>query len=436
MKIGIIGGGAAGMMAAVRASELGADVTLFEQNEKTGKKLFITGKGRCNFTNDCDEQTLFANVVTNPKFLYSAFGQWNSQQSIGFFEDAGVKTKVERGSRAFPASDHSSDIIRALDRKMKENGVRVMLRTKVTGLITEDIPHEKKGPVKKITGLLTEDAGGGRTSTDGSSLPGKQRHEYDFDRVLIATGGLSYATTGSTGDGFRFAEKEGLAVTSPRPALVPLVTEESYIPELQGLSLRNVRLTIPYGKKKTWSGFGEMLFTHFGISGPLVLSASSVIAGALEEGPLKAVIDLKPALTDEQLDARLLREFGAAQNREFKNAVAPLFPAKLRPVMIRLSGIDGDKPVNAVTKQERQAFIRLIRAFPMTITGTRGFGEAIITQGGVSVKEINPSTMASRKIAGLCFAGEVIDTDALTGGFNLQIAWATARLAAEHMTEE
>lgn len=407
MKICIIGGGAAGMMAAVRSAELGAQVILLEQNEKTGKKLFITGKGRCNFTNDSDEDTLMRNVVSNPKFLYSSFGNWNSQDTIRFFEDAGVKTKVERGRRAFPASDHSSDIIRALDRRMKQLGVEVHLNTRVKSLFVEE--NTTRGVV------LADD------------------RKVMSDRVLVATGGISYASTGATGDGYRFAESAGMRVTDKRPALVPLETEEDYIPELQGLSLRNVTLTIPYGKKKKFSEFGEMLFTHFGISGPLVLSASSVIGKYLEQGKLSAFVDLKPALTEEQLDARILREFESGLNREFKNAVAPLFPAKLRPVITRLSGIDGDKPVHDVTKEERRGFVRLIKAFPMTITGTRGYNEAIITQGGVSVKDINPSTMESKKTKGLYFAGEVIDVDALTGGFNLQIAWSTARLAAENM---
>lgn len=407
MKIGIIGGGAAGMMAAVRAAELGADVCLFEQNGKTGKKLFITGKGRCNFTNDCDQETFLSSVVTNPKFLYSAVSGWNSQQTIQFFEALGVKTKVERGNRAFPASDHSSDIIRALNRRMEALGVQVRLHTRVTGLILSD------GAVR---GVQLE-----------------KGEKYLCDSVLLATGGLSYPSTGSTGDGLRMAASCGLAVTETRPALVPLETEESYITELQGLSLKNVTLTVPLGKKKKFTAFGEMLFTHFGISGPIVLKASSYLAERLEKGPLPAEIDLKPVLTPDQLDARILREFGESQNREFKNAVAPLFPAKLRPVMIRLSGIDGDTPVHAVTKEQRQAFGRLVKAFPLTITGTRGYQEAVITQGGVSVREIDPRTMHSKKIPGLYFAGEVIDTDALTGGFNLQIAWATARAAAEGM---
>lgn len=407
MKIGIIGAGAAGMMAAVRAAELGADVSVFEQNEKTGKKLFITGKGRCNFTNDCDQDTFLASVVSNPKFLYSAYSEWNSQQTIDFFESLGVKTKVERGNRAFPASNHSSDIIRALDRRMESLGVHVRLRAKVAGLITED------GSVRGVRLQSGE--------------------KYLCDSILIATGGLSYPSTGATGDGFRFAEELGISVTDTRPALVPLVTEEPYITELQGLSLKNVTLTVPLGKKKKYSEFGEMLFTHFGISGPIVLKASSYLAKTLEKGPLPAVIDLKPALSAEQLDARIRREFDEAQNREFRNAVAPIFPAKLRPVMVRLSGIDGDRPVHTVTREERQAFGRLIKNFPLTITETRDYKEAVITQGGVSVREIDPHTMQSRKIPGLYFAGEVIDTDALTGGFNLQIAWATARRAAESM---
>ena len=400
----IVGGGAAGMAAAVFAAEAGCTAELFEQNEKLGKKLFITGKGRCNFTNACDTEELFRNIVTNPKFLYSAFYGFDSGRAVDFFERLGVKTKVERGGRAFPYSDHSSDIIRALERRMKELGVKVHLNTRVRGLWTE------------------EDAAAGLVLEDGSRVRG--------DSVIVATGGCSYRSTGSTGDGYRFAESTGHTVQEPHPALVPLVTAEEYIPRLQGLSLRNVSLKIGRGKKTYFEGFGEMLFTHFGISGPLALSASSYIGRYLKDGFLSAEIDLKPALSDEQLNARLLREFDCARNRQFKNAAAPLFPARLLPVMLELGGIPGDKPVHEITRQEREGFAEKIRHFPFTITGTRGWQEAIITQGGVNVREINPSTMESRKKKNLYFIGEVLDVDGVTGGFNLQIAWATARAAA------
>ncbi len=429
-KLGIIGGGAAGMMAAITAAQNGVQVHLFEHNEKLGKKLFITGKGRCNFTNACDTEALYANIVTNPRFMYSSFGAFTNLQMIDFVEALGVRTKVERGNRAFPLSDHSSDIIRGLERKMKELGVVVHLNSDVKELILESIEEtatENTGKAKgkrrraqnRVTGIVL--ANGARIVCDA---------------VLVATGGVSYPSTGSTGDGYRFAGDAGHLIRKTRPALVPLETDEEYIRGLQGLSLKNVELRIPYGKKKEYRAFGEMLFTHFGVSGPLVLSASSYIGEELEKGPLQAEIDLKPALTEEQLDARLLREFSEAKNKDFKNAIAPLFPSKMRPVMVKLSGIPENKPVHEITREERQRFIRLVKAFPFTVTGLRSLNEAIITQGGVHVKEINPSTMESRITENLYFAGEVIDVDALTGGFNLQIAWSTAYLAATAIAEK
>jgi predicted Rossmann fold flavoprotein len=416
MKCVIIGGGAAGMAAALFLAEAGAEVCVLEQNEKLGKKLFITGKGRCNFTNACDVDELFAHIVTNPRFLYSSFYGWDSNQTIDLFEKLGVKTKIERGNRAFPASDHSSDIIRALEKRLREKKVHICLRTKVSKLLTDAGADGKE----KITGVLL---------SDGTAA--------SADAVVLATGGLSYPSTGATGDGYRFAEETGHRIAPCRPALVPLVTAEAYIPRMQGLSLRNVTLRIPYGKKKEFKEFGELLFTHFGISGPLALSASSYIGSALEENQKKdgeglpASLDLKPALTEKQLDDRLLREFGEAKNKEFKNVIPGLFPASLRPVMLELSGIPGEKPVREVTKEERKRFIALIKSFPFTITGTRSYNEAIITQGGVSVRDVNPSTMESRRVSGLFFAGEVLDLDGVTGGYNLQIAWATAHTAAE-----
>ena len=416
MKCVIIGGGAAGMAAALFLAEAGAEVFLLEQNEKLGKKLFITGKGRCNFTNACDVDGLLSHIVTNPRFLYSSFYGWDSNHTIDLFEKLGVKTKVERGNRAFPASDHSSDIIRALEKRLREKGVSISLRTKVSEILADTDTDGKK----KIKGVLL---------SDGTGIPA--------DAVVVATGGLSYPSTGATGDGYHFAEETGHRIDSCRPALVPLVTQEDYIPKMQGLSLRNVTLRIPYGNKKEFKEFGELLFTHFGISGPLALSASSYIGSALEENQksggngLSAFLDLKPALTEKQLDDRLLREFGEAKNKEFKNVIPGLFPASLRPVMLELSGIPGEKPVREITKEERKNFISLIKSFPFTITGTRGYKEAIITQGGVSVKDVNPSTMESRRVGGLYFAGEVLDLDGVTGGYNLQIAWATAHTAAE-----
>ena len=408
-KILIAGGGAAGMAAAVFAAELGCQVHLFEKNEKLGKKLFITGKGRCNFTNDCPEEEFFPNVISNPKFLYSSLYGFNCRAAIDFFERLGVSTKVERGNRAFPASDHSSDIIRAMERRLRELGVRIYLNTEVREVFCRE---------GRAAGLLLK---------DGTRIHG--------DAVLIAAGGLSYPSTGSTGDGYRWAEKVGHSLQPLRPALVPLETEEAYIPRMQGLSLRNIELTVQEGKKKLFSEFGELLFTHFGISGPLALSASSRIGKNLEQKKLSARIDLKPALSQEQLDARLLREFEKSWNRQFKNVLPELFPSKMIPVILELSGIPGDLPVREVTREHREGFVRLVRAFPLTITGTRGYREAVITQGGIPVKEVNPATMESRILPGLYFAGEVLDLDALTGGYNLQIAWSTARTAAEAMAE-
>ena len=406
-KAAVIGGGAAGMMTAVLAAGEKTEIHLYEKNEKLGKKLFITGKGRCNVTNDCPTEEFFTNVVTNPKFLYSSAYSFDSAQVQEFFEAAGVRLKVERGNRVFPESDHSSDIIRALETELKRKNVQVHKNTKVKELLFEG---------DRVKGIRLEN--------------GK---ELFYNDVVVATGGMSYQTTGSDGDGYRFAEEAGLAVTPLRPALVPLETEEAYIRELQGLSLKNVTMTIKNGKKTLFDGFGEMLFTHFGISGPLGLSASSYIGKALEQQPLKGYLNLKPALTEEQLDARILREFEENRNKQFRNVINSLFPAKLLPVMLSLGGIDPYKQVNAVSKAERQHFEELITHFPFTVTGTRGFREAIITQGGVSVKEIRPGTMEAKKKEGLYFVGEVLDLDALTGGFNLQIAWASAHAAAEEI---
>ncbi|MDO4621683.1 MAG: NAD(P)/FAD-dependent oxidoreductase [Eubacteriales bacterium] len=418
----VIGGGAAGMAAALFAAENGLTTALYEQNEKLGKKLFITGKGRCNFTNACSREELLNNVVTNPRFLYSAFDNFSSQQTIELFERLGVRTKVERGNRAFPASDHSSDIIRALEKRLKALDVKIHLKSKVKELVLEEIHEELRDKAHpqghRVTGIRLE---------NGAVMEART--------VILAAGGLSYPTTGATGDGYRMAEAAGHSVQPLRPALVPLVTKEDYIPEMQGLSLKNVTLRIPLGKKKKYEAFGEMLFTHYGISGPLALSASSYVAKLLEDGELHAEIDLKPALSEEQLDVRILREFEGAKNKEFKNAAAPLFPSKMRPVMMKLCGIDPEKPCNAVTREERERFRRLIKAFPFTITGTGEFKEAIITQGGITVKEVFPATMQSRMTQGLYIVGEVLDLDALTGGFNLQIAWATAKTAADACAE-
>lgn len=402
-KVIIAGGGAAGMMAAVTAARNGKKVLLIEKNEKLGRKLFITGKGRCNITNSADIEDLFSGVVSNPKFLYSSFYSLTNDQVIEFFEDLGVKTKVERGGRVFPESDHSSDVIRALEQEMKRLGVDVCLKTGVKEILIED-----------------ENARGVILSS------GKKLYS---DAVIIATGGISYPSTGSTGDGYRFARACGHKVTELSPSLVPMEVKEWYAKELMGLSLRNIAIRITAGKKKLYEEFGEMLFTHYGVTGPVILSASSIVGRRLKEQELTLHIDLKPALTEEQLDKRVLREFEANHNRQFKNAVDSLFPAKLKPVIVELSGIPEEKKVNEITKEERLHFVHLIKDFTMTLTGLRGYSEAIITKGGVSVKEIDPGTMESKLVKGLYFAGEVLDLDAVTGGYNLQIAWSTGYLA-------
>ncbi|MDO4648220.1 MAG: NAD(P)/FAD-dependent oxidoreductase [Eubacteriales bacterium] len=419
-KVLIVGGGAAGMMAAVHAAEKGHEVHLYDKNEKLGKKLYITGKGRCNVTNNCETEELFRAVMSNPKFLYSAFYTWNSQDVMEFFEQSGVSLKTERGNRVFPVSDHSSDIIRALERRMRDGGVQVHLRTRILDLITEELEDsgEKNAPKRRVTGIILG---------DGEQVTG--------DAVILATGGMSYQTTGSTGDGYRMAEECGHRIVSPEPSLVPLVTKEEYIPRLQGLSLKNVTLTIKRGKKTLYQDFGEMMFTHFGITGPLVLSASAVIGKELSKGELSGYLDLKPALTMEQLDARILREFGDAPNKQFKNVIGVLFPSSLTPVMLELGGIQGDKKIHEITREERIHFEELVKAFPFTITGKGEFKEAIITKGGVNVKQVQPGTMESKLVKDLYIIGEVLDLDAVTGGFNLQIAWSTAYLCAMSLGE-
>ena len=398
-KVIVIGGGAAGAVAAIFAARNGHRVELFEKNEKIGKKLFITGKGRCNVTNAGDMDALFDAVKSNPKFLYSAFYSFTNEQAMDFFEELGVRLKVERGNRVFPKSDHSSDIIHALKHELEQLGVEIHFCTEVKDVLVE---HEK------FTGIVLK---------NGKKVSG--------DACVVATGGISYASTGSTGDGYRFAEKTGHKVTELYPSLVPMEVKEWYAKELQGLSLRNVRGTILDGKKKLYDEFGEMLFTHFGVSGPVILSASSFCAKAVSKGALKLVIDLKPALSGEQLDERILRDFAEAKNRQFKNSLSHLYPAKLIPEIIRRSGIDPDKQVNEITRQERRRLVEATKGLTFTLTGLRPFKEAIITQGGISVKETDPSTMESKRVKGLYFAGELLDLDAVTGGFNLQIAWST-----------
>ena len=399
----VVGGGAAGMMAAVFAARNGQNVQLLEKNEKLGKKLFITGKGRCNITNAADIEDLFTAVISNPKFLYSGFYSFTNQQVIDFFEELGVKTKIERGERVFPVSDHSSDVIAAFSRELKSLGVSVSLHTEVRELLCEQ---------DKVCGVLL---------TNGKKMKA--------DAVIVATGGISYPSTGSTGDGYRFAKETGHRVTELLPSLVPMEVRQWYAKELQGLSLRNIEICITDGKKKLYEEFGEMLFTYYGVTGPVILSASSVVGKTSRKKELTLHIDLKPALSEEQLDKRILREFDANHNKQYKNSIDSLFPAKLKPVMIELSEIEPEKKVNEITKEERQRLVHLIKDFTMTLTGLRSYNEAIITKGGVSVKEVDPGTMESKKMKGLYFAGEVLDLDAVTGGYNLQIAWSTGYLA-------
>ena len=406
----IIGGGAAGMMASIIAARNNNKVTLIEKNEKLGKKLFITGKGRCNFTNAGDEEDIFGSVVTNKKFMYSSFRGFSNYDCMGFFDELGLKFKIERGNRVFPESDHSSDVISALSREMKKQGVNVLLNTQAVSV------NSKEGRFDSV---------------EISSVSG--RRVINADSCIIATGGNSYSSTGSTGDGYRFARELGHNVTEILPALVPLNVREEWEELPLGFSLKNIEVTFYDGDKRLYTDFGEMLFTHFGVSGPVILSASSVLTSVVKDRPVKLSIDLKPAITQEQLDERILRDFSKEQNKAFKNSLDELLPKKLIPVIVMLSGIKPDKRVNEITRQERQGLVRLLKNLEMTVTSTRGFNEAIITHGGVNVKEINPSTMESKIVKNVYFAGEVLDVDAVTGGFNLQVAWSTAFAAASHL---
>ncbi len=404
------------MMAAAAAGMSGHDVALYEKNEKLGKKVYITGKGRCNVTNACDMEELFNGIVTNRKFLFSSFYGFTNVDMMDFLERHGCRLKTERGNRVFPVSDKSSDVIAAMTRALKEAGVKVHLHAEAEGLLIEDgrcVGVRLKGQESRVG----RDGRAGRNTAVAG--------EVFADHVIVATGGLSYPATGSTGDGYGWAEKSGHKVTELRPALVPFNVREEEAKALQGLSLKNIQITIRKEKKVLYEEFGEMLFTHFGVSGPVILSASSFVGKELRRNPLSLSIDLKPALTAEQLDERILRDFAAEQNRQFKNSLSKLLPAKLIPVILTRSGINPDKPVNQITREERQRLVSLLKDFTLTLTGLRDFKEAIITQGGVSVKEINPSTMESKRVKGLSFAGEVLDLDGVTGGYNLQIAWST-----------
>lgn len=402
-NVAIIGGGAAGMLAAIGAKVAGHNVTIIEKNEKLGKKMYITGKGRCNITNASDMDEIFKNVVKNNKFLYSAFYTFSNDDIVNILHEEGIETKIERGNRVFPVSDKSSDVILGLSKRLRNLNVDIMYNTQVKRVIIDN---------NAISGI--------------ELVNGKQ---MTFDAVVIATGGYSYQTTGSNGDGYKFAKDCGHTVTDIYPSLVPFNVNEEYIKELQGVSLKNVKGSFFIGNKCIYSDFGEMLFTHFGVSGPIVLSASSCITEKIEKQDVYMEIDLKPALSFDELDARVMKDFSKNINKDFRNSLNELLPKKMIPVIIELSQIDPFKKVNEITKEERKRLVTLLKQFRFKLTSTRGFNEAIITRGGVNVKEINPATMESKIVSGLYFAGEVIDVDALTGGYNLQIAYSTGYLA-------
>ncbi len=399
----VIGGGAAGLMAAITSAEKRNKVILIEKNEKVGRKLMITGKGRCNVCNNCDIDTLINSIPKNAKFLYSAFSAFGPKELMEFFESRKTPLKTERGNRVFPLSDKAVDIVDTLYNAVLKSGAKI-INTAAQKLIVKE---------NKIIGVKLQ---------NGDIIPSES--------VILATGGMSYSLTGSTGDGYKFAQEYGHTITALKPSLVPLNIHEGFCTRLSGLSLKNVILSVfEEGKKKPlFSELGEMLFTHFGISGPLVLSASSHIR-YMDKKNYIAYIDLKPALSPEQLDNRILRDFSEEQNKDFANSLDKLLPKSLIPVIVKLSGIEGNIKVNQVTKEQRLNLCNIIKALPLHITGFRPIEEAIITSGGISVKEINPKTMESKLVEGLYFAGEIIDTDAYTGGFNLQIAFSTGYIA-------
>lgn len=403
-KICVIGAGPSGIIAAGIAGSRGKDVTVLEKNEKIGKKLFITGKGRCNITNNSPIEDFFDNVMNNKDFLYSSFYSFTNIDIINLLERYGLKAKVERGNRVFPLSDKSSDVIKALNRFLTDNDVNITLNTKVNSV---NIVNDKF--------IINSD-----------------RQEMFFDKLIIATGGKSYPSTGSTGDGYKFAEALGHSVTRIRPSLVPIEVQEDWLKELQGLSLKNVKLSAYVKDKNIYEEFGEMIFTHYGISGPVVLSMSNYLHKYLDK-KIKLSIDLKPSLDKNKLDNRVLRDFAENNNKYIKNALDDLLPQKLIPIVIFLADINPEKSVNQITKDERERLINYIKDLSFTFKSFRPIEEAIVTSGGISTKEINPSTMESKIIPGLFFAGEIIDVDALTGGYNLQIAYSTGYLAGNNV---
>lgn len=414
MKTIVIGGGPAGMLAGISAAENGNKVIILEKMEKTGKKLLITGKGRCNITNNGDLDEFMKNIPENSKFLFSSFNQYSNKDIINLLNSEGVSTKVERGGRVFPVSDKSIDVLEALKRKLKKLDVEIKTNFEVTKILTEN------GIAKGIEG--------------------KNKEQLFADKVILATGGMSYPVTGSTGDGYKMAKELGHTVTEIKPSLVPLIStgkSKELCQEMQGLSLKNIAIKIKCEDKEIYNDFGEMLFTHFGVSGPVILSASAVlvryknITKLMQENKVKLVIDLKPALDNQKLDHRILRDFEELKNKEFKNSLEKLLPRKMINTFIKLTGIDPEKRVNVITKEERKTIINTLKNFEITLNGFGSIDEAIITKGGIGLKEINPKTMESKIIKGLYFAGEIMDLDAFTGGFNLQIAWSTGYSAGK-----
>lgn len=396
----VIGGGAAGLMLAATASSRGLRVTVLDTNQKLGRKLRITGKGRCNLTNNCDVRTMMANMPGDGRFLYSALSRFSPADVMAWFEARGLRLKTERGNRVFPVSDNANDVAETLLRECRRYDVR-FLRTKAKAVVSED---------GRVSGVVTEEGG------------------IACRAAAVCTGGLSYPLTGSTGDGYRFARSFGHTLTAPQASLVPLESKDGYCAEMQGFSLKNVTLSAYEDERLIYRELGEMLFTHFGVSGPLVLSASAHMRH-MDSRSYRLEIDLKPGLDEKKLDARLLRDFEKYANRAFKNALVDLAGQSMIPVLIRLSGIPEETKVHDITREQRQRLLRLLKAFPVSVSGKRPIDEAIVTAGGVNVREINPRTMESKLLPGLYFAGEVLDLDAYTGGFNLQIAWSTAYTA-------
>lgn len=422
MKVAVIGGGAAGMMAAAVAAESGAQVALFEKNEKLGKKIYITGKGRCNFTNACPPEDYLNSVVRNPRFMYSSFAAFNNEDAVVFFEKNGLNTKTERGARVFPTSDKASDVTKALERAMLGSGVEIILNAKVTSVFkTEKGFFEIK------------------------YRRGEEEAARSFDKVIVATGGLSYPSTGSDGDGYRFAGEAGHSVKPRYPSLVSVRTalpDGSSVAAMAGLSPKNISLSLFDGKKKIFEEFGEMLFTHDGISGPIVLTLSARLPEKYLENDCKLLkktelfLDWKPALLPEQLETRLLREFDASKNKSLKNVMRSLLPESAISEVLKQAGIPEETPIHDVTREQRQELVCSLKKFRLIPVGLGGYNEAVITRGGVNVREINPATMESKLVPGLFFAGEVLDIDALTGGFNLQLAWSTGHAAGRSAANE